>query len=207
VAKASPNIELESGPGELVLDLERGVIRRTTAQRYGFAVAAVTGAAVCAYLLSLLFRDVPKPIFFAAVMASAWYGGLGPGLLTTTISFLAIQALSAPWGSTVSGDMVQLTLFATVAIATSSVHSLWRKDKMSMLRVQEELERRVRIRTEQLTKEIAVRQQAESEARRSEERFRQLFEEAPVAYHEIDREGLITRVNRAECELLGYPAN
>jgi two-component system sensor histidine kinase/response regulator len=38
----------------------------------------------------------------------------------------------------------------------------------------------------------------------SEERFRLLFEDAPVAYHEIDTEGRITRVNRAECAMLGY---
>ena len=38
----------------------------------------------------------------------------------------------------------------------------------------------------------------------TEERFRLLFDDAPVAYHEIDREGRITRVNRAECAMLGY---
>jgi len=40
--------------------------------------------------------------------------------------------------------------------------------------------------------------------RESEERFRQLFEEAPVACHEIDKEGIVRRVNRAECALLGF---
>ena len=34
--------------------------------------------------------------------------------------------------------------------------------------------------------------------------LRELFEEAPVAYHEIDQDGIIRRVNRAECRLLGY---
>jgi PAS domain S-box-containing protein len=38
----------------------------------------------------------------------------------------------------------------------------------------------------------------------SEERFRLLFEDAPVAYHEIDRTGRIMRINRAECAMLGY---
>jgi two-component system sensor histidine kinase/response regulator len=38
----------------------------------------------------------------------------------------------------------------------------------------------------------------------SEDRFRLLFEDAPVAYHEIDNQGRITRVNRAECAMLGY---
>lgn len=37
----------------------------------------------------------------------------------------------------------------------------------------------------------------------SEARFRGLFEEAPVAYHEVDRDGIVQRVNQAECELLG----
>jgi len=40
----------------------------------------------------------------------------------------------------------------------------------------------------------------------SEERVRVLFDEAPVAYHEIDADGIIVRVNHAECALLGYRA-
>src|SRR5262249_34106746 len=38
-----------------------------------------------------------------------------------------------------------------------------------------------------------------------QEPFRALFEEAPIAYHELDAEGIVRRVNRAQCELLGYP--
>ena len=34
--------------------------------------------------------------------------------------------------------------------------------------------------------------------------YRELFEEAPVAYHELDAAGIVRRVNHAECELLGY---
>jgi PAS domain S-box-containing protein len=41
---------------------------------------------------------------------------------------------------------------------------------------------------------------------RNESEFRLLFEKAPVAYHEIDRNGTILRVNEAECRLLGYSA-
>ena len=40
----------------------------------------------------------------------------------------------------------------------------------------------------------------------SEGKFRDLFDSAPVAYHELDRVGVIRRVNRAECALLGYEA-
>lgn len=38
----------------------------------------------------------------------------------------------------------------------------------------------------------------------SAERRRQWFEDAPIAYHEIDTDGVILDVNRAKCQLLGY---
>ncbi len=44
------------------------------------------------------------------------------------------------------------------------------------------------------------------ELRENEERFRKLFNEAPVGYHEVDRQGVITNVNRTESEMLGYTA-
>lgn len=34
--------------------------------------------------------------------------------------------------------------------------------------------------------------------------YRCLYEEAPVAYHEIDAQGVVTNLNRAECDLLGW---
>jgi len=36
--------------------------------------------------------------------------------------------------------------------------------------------------------------------------FRELFEFAPVAYHEIDSTGILRRVNQTECRMLGYTA-
>ncbi len=36
--------------------------------------------------------------------------------------------------------------------------------------------------------------------------FRELFEFAPVAYHEIDAAGILRRVNQTECRMLGYSA-
>jgi len=36
--------------------------------------------------------------------------------------------------------------------------------------------------------------------------FRDLFEDSPIAQHEIDLNGVVVRVNRAECQLLGLPA-
>jgi PAS domain S-box-containing protein len=46
----------------------------------------------------------------------------------------------------------------------------------------------------------------ERELREGEDRFRAMFNDAPIASHEIDLEGLIRHVNPAECALLGYRA-
>jgi len=43
--------------------------------------------------------------------------------------------------------------------------------------------------------------------REAEERSRDIFDEAPIAYHELDSQGIVRRVNRAECELLGFAAS
>lgn len=47
----------------------------------------------------------------------------------------------------------------------------------------------------------------EQKLRENEAYFRDLFDKAPVAYHELDVEGRYTRVNQTELEMLGYDAN
>jgi PAS domain S-box-containing protein len=51
--------------------------------------------------------------------------------------------------------------------------------------------------------DITHRKQSSARLRQALRQFRALFHDAPIAYHEIDREGIIRRVNRAECRLLG----
>ncbi|MBI5722967.1 MAG: PAS domain S-box protein [Planctomycetes bacterium] len=55
-------------------------------------------------------------------------------------------------------------------------------------------------------RDITARRQAEETVRESEVRFRQLFDDAPVGYHEINTEGLVVRVNKTELDMLGYTA-
>jgi len=55
-------------------------------------------------------------------------------------------------------------------------------------------------------RDITERKRTEEELGASEKRFRELFDEAPVGYHELDQEGKIARVNRTELKMLGYTA-
>jgi two-component system NtrC family sensor kinase len=52
--------------------------------------------------------------------------------------------------------------------------------------------------------DISERVKAEQAVRNSEQRYRELYDEAPVGYHEIDLDTRIVSINRAACELLGY---
>ncbi|MBW4496025.1 MAG: DUF4118 domain-containing protein [Oscillatoria princeps RMCB-10] len=68
---------------------ERNMLRVThpQLQRY-FAVLTAAGALTLTLILWPL-PGTPVALFVAAVAFSAWYGGLGPGLLATALSAVA----------------------------------------------------------------------------------------------------------------------
>jgi PAS domain S-box-containing protein len=51
---------------------------------------------------------------------------------------------------------------------------------------------------------FAERREAEKALQESEQRFKDLYDNAPSGYHEYDAEGRITRINRTELDMLGY---
>jgi len=100
------------------------MLRRCTLFRYGLAFLSVLFAVKLTSLLWSFLTPSVSPLFFAAVMVSAWYGGLGPGLMATSLAGLASAYFFMPAaGSVFLGldDLVQLTVFAFVAILISSL--------------------------------------------------------------------------------------
>jgi len=53
-------------------------------------------------------------------------------------------------------------------------------------------------------RDITERRLMDEKLRESEAAFRELYENAPVGYHELNSEGIIVRVNQTEAKLLGY---
>ena len=98
------------------------MITREFMLRYGVAVGSSVAALVLTVALPDRIERQVSAIFFAAVMLSAWYGGLGPGLLATTLSTLGRwYFLTAPLSS-VEGtidESIRLALFVAVAVVIS----------------------------------------------------------------------------------------
>lgn len=92
--------------------------------RYGVAILSVIFALLLTQLLAPLRDRTPFPLFFAAVSVSAWYGGIGPGLLATALSALITEYFFLPGAEPFIiglGSSIQLIVFVLVSILISSL--------------------------------------------------------------------------------------
>src|ERR1700731_1739953 len=58
---------------------------------YGIAVLSVSFALIVSQWPPLHLETAPVSLFLCAVMLTAWFGGVGPGLLATALSTLAFH--------------------------------------------------------------------------------------------------------------------
>jgi PAS domain S-box-containing protein len=73
----------------IIVSLFWGLHRRPAQVRYGVALILVVFAAFCNYLMPPVYGESHYFFFSAAILACAFFGGLGPGLLATAVSALA----------------------------------------------------------------------------------------------------------------------
>jgi len=87
-----------------------------------------------------------------------------------------------------------------------------KQSEQMLQQANEALETKVEERTQELAvsneglqAEMVRRKRVEEELRESESQFRQLYDDAPVGYYELNSEGRIMRVNHTGLIMLGYP--
>jgi C4-dicarboxylate-specific signal transduction histidine kinase len=139
--------------------------------RYGLAAVFVSLALLITSSLHNYFLDRFWFIFFAAVMASAWYGGKGPGWLAAILSSVAIEYFFIPPFRTWILKPVDVPFFLTFtgcALFVSWLSSRRRQAEDSLTQARDKLEEEVEGRTaelkrrnEELLLQIAERKQAE----------------------------------------------
>jgi PAS domain S-box-containing protein len=90
--------------------------------RWLLALAAPAAALGLTLLLRPVLEQAPSPPFIAAVLVVAWLGGLGPALLTTALSALALDYyfLHPVYALMLKrDDAVWMLLFVAIAVATA----------------------------------------------------------------------------------------
>src|SRR6202022_790122 len=86
---------------------------------YGIAVLLVATALILTQWPALHLQFAPVSLFLCAVVFAAWFGGVGPGLLATTLSAFAFYyyfLLPADSGRTNPGEIPRLVIFTVSAL-------------------------------------------------------------------------------------------
>src|SRR3954454_6133916 len=101
--------------------------------RYGLAVATVAVALLITNSLKY-YTDI-TPLFYAAIVISAWFGGMGPGLLAVVLAEVSIDYYFVPPFYTLRlgpKHISFLVVFGFLAMLTSWMSSKRRKAEVAL---------------------------------------------------------------------------
>ena len=151
-------------------------IAREAVRSYGTAILLVG----LAFLATLLVRNLfPYPflvLFFAAVMASAWLGGTGPGLFAVLLSTLVVAYFFVPpiydW-SVRATDGAYFASFILCSLVASWVSSSKKKSERALREARDHLEVRVAERTTDLQKSNAELRRSVQEHDKAQQTLRE----------------------------------
>jgi PAS domain S-box-containing protein len=177
------------------------------AWRQGFRIMQPYGTAVllvaAAFLATLLIRGLfPYPflfLFFAAVMASAWFGGTGAGLFAVLLSTVIVGYFFVPPYDSFAinaTDAYFFVAFIFCSLAASWVSASKKKSEEALREARDELGIRVSERTAEL-------QASNAELRQRERQLRLLTEVIPHQIWSGTPDGTIDYCNHRLLEYVG----
>jgi PAS domain S-box-containing protein len=141
---------------------------------YGIAVLSVAAALIISRWPVLHLQEAPVSLFLCAVILSAWFGGIGPGLFATALSALAFYYYFLPpiysLGAK-SEELPRLAVFMLSALFVGSLSVAQRSATESLRRARDDLKETVQelqSTNEALQAESRERARAEESLRRSE---------------------------------------
>jgi len=137
---------------------------------YGIAVLSVAAALIVSRLPAIHLQDAPVSLFLCAVILSAWFGGVGPGLVATVLSALAFNYYFLPPIHSLGpkpDEIPRLVIFIVSALFVGSLSAAQRRATESLRRARDDL--RTTVQELQNTNEAL---QQESRERKSAEEAR-----------------------------------
>ena len=141
---------------------------------YGIAVLSVVAALIISRWPPLHLQDAPVSLFLCAVILSAWFGGVGPGLLATTLSGLAFYYYFLPPTYSLDAkpeELPRLLIFTVSALFVGSLSVAQRRATESLRSARDNLKvtvQELQNTNEALLAESRERKSVEESLRRSE---------------------------------------
>jgi PAS domain S-box-containing protein len=176
--------------------------------RYALAVLCVAVALMTTSLLQsgALFA----PLFFLAIILSAWFGGMGPGLLAALLATICIDYffLAPVYNFKFNlSHLPQLLVFFISAVLVSSWSAVRKRAETLLRRARDEQEAKVQERTADLKQANEKLQSEITERQRVEQTLRQRADLLDLTHDTIfarDMNDVITYWNRGAEELYGW---
>ena len=177
--------------------------------RYGFALLSVTAALGITNSLER-YTTLRTPLFYIAIIISAWFGGIGPGLLVVALSTLLVDYYFAP-GTQMPSLSIDNRPFILI-FALSGLLACWvsvqrRRAEKALEAARDELEARVEERTSDLRRVTEGLQAEIAERKRGEEVLRERANLLDLTHDTVfvrDNNDVITFWNRGAEKLYGW---
>ncbi|TAL11265.1 MAG: DUF4118 domain-containing protein, partial [Nitrospirae bacterium] len=151
------------------------LLPRSPLIRYAVAVLATAIAIVLTLELSSVMARNPFLLLVAAVVASAWYGGLGPGLLSSALSALGSAYFllnpAQPMGTVLAEEGGRVGVFLFVALLVNAAFDM--------------------------------RRRAERQLQKREQEEQIIFDSVPAMIWYKDKDNRILRANKAAADSMG----
>ena len=108
---------------------------------YGIAVFSVSVALLISHWTIFHLESAPVSLFLCAVILSAWFGGIGPGVLATVLSTVAFYSFLPPSDSFVAkpGQMARFLVFVGSALIVGSLSVAQRRAAESLRKTRDDL--------------------------------------------------------------------
>ena len=156
------------------------------------------------------YTTLRTPLFYIAIISSAWFGGMGPGLLAVALSTLAVEYYFAPTASVPELGMEGgpfILLFSLSGLVACWISVQRRRAEAALKEARDELEARVEERTSELRRASEVLAAEIAERKRGEDVLRERANLLDLTHDTVfvrDTNNVITFWNRGAERLYGW---